>query len=109
MNTVPQAPLQTDLSSLEAIIRATGLDHLSARIAGDTFAVCDLSRNGVQGCADMRNEILQQHLIADLVALGMCIFVAVMVGSLAVAFVHLFARAMRPIQRRRQAKALVAV
>lgn len=109
MNTVPQTTLQSDLSNLETIVHAAGLDHLSARIAGDTFAVCDLGRDGVQGCADIRNAILQQHIIADLVALGMCIFVAVMVGSLAVAFVHLFAKALRPIQRRRQAKALVAV
>lgn len=109
MNTVPETTLQSDLSNLDTIMHATGLDHLSARINGDTFAICDLNRYGVQGCADMRNAVLQQQLIADLVALGACIFVAVMVGSLAVAFVHLFAKALRPIRRRRQAKALVAV
>ena len=108
MNTVPETPLQSDLSNVDTIMHATGLDYLSARITGDTFAVCDLDRHGVQGCAAMRNAILQQQLIADPVALGACIFVGVMVGSLAVAFVHLFTKALRPIRRCRQAKALVA-
>jgi len=81
--------------TLHSVMRETGLDELARRIEGDTFAVCDLNTHGVAGCAAMREALLQQHVFAEWVALGLTIFVAVIAGSIAVGFVHLFARAIR--------------
>lgn len=54
--------------------------------------VCDLNTHGVQGCADLRAAIDNQKMAAELVAIGLMILVAVMVGTIAAAFVRLVAQ-----------------
>jgi len=101
MSSIPLMPI-TQPSALEAFVKGAGLEDLARRLEGDTFVVCDLTRHGVQGCADMRSAIEQQQILADIVAIGVCLFIAVLVGSIAVAFVNLAGRAARPLYRRRQ-------
>jgi hypothetical protein len=76
---------------------ATGLERIADRLTGETYAVCDVTIHGVQGCADFRAAIAQEHFIAELAALGLCLFVAAIAGGLAVAFISLLTRALRPI------------
>ena len=97
-------PLATDPWSLTSMVKAAGLEHLARKIEGDNFIVCDLTLHGVQGCADIRNAVLQQQFTAELVAIGACLFIAVLVGSVGSVFVHLLARAIAPVIRRRQAR-----
>ena len=94
--------------TLETVVDAAGLSHIARQIQGDAFTVCDLATHGVQGCAEMRRAIEQQHMLADIVAVGFCLFVAFLVGSIAVAFVNLAGRAARPIQRRREQRRQLA-
>lgn len=101
MTAIAQASFVAVPWSLTSIVKAAGLEHLARRIEGDNFFVCDLTLHGVQGCADMRDAILQQQFVAELVAIGACLFVAVLVGSLATTFVHLFARGIAPMRGRR--------
>ena len=91
---MPHSPLLADPWSLTSIVQAAGLEHMAHKIEGDNFLVCDLTLHGVQGCADTRDAMLQQQFVAELVAIGACLFVAAMVGSLATAFVHLLAGGM---------------
>lgn len=107
MSSIQSMPL-TQHSALEAFVKAAGLEHLAQRIEGDTFVLCDLGTHGVQGCADIRSAIEQQQILADIVAISFCLFVAVLVGSIAVAFVNLAGRAARPLHRRRQRRRQLA-
>lgn len=93
--------------TLASAVNSVGLRDLSDSIAGDTFVVCDLSTHGVQGCADMRTSLQRQELMADACAIGLMLLVAVLVGSLAVAFTHLLARAVRPLRREQARPTLV--
>ncbi|KHL24294.1 hypothetical protein PK98_15140 [Croceibacterium mercuriale] len=90
------------------MVDAAGLSHIARAIQGESFTVCDLSVHGVAGCAQMRDGVHQQQMIADLVAIGFCLFVAALVGGIAVAFVDLAGRAARPFQRRRQRRRQLA-
>ena len=75
---------------------ATGLENVARKLEGDSYFVCDLQVHGVQGCADLRNDIARQHFAAELIALGLALFVAVIVGSIAVAFVNLVTKLAAP-------------
>lgn len=108
MTNIQHSTIRPATSDLQTVVHATGLDHLAQRIEGDNFTVCDISTHGVAGCAEMRNAMLQQQIIAEWVAIGVCLFVAVMVGSLATAFVHLFAKALGPVRRRRERARMAA-
>ena len=80
---------------------ATGLENVARKLEGDSYFVCDLQVHGVQGCADLRNEVARQHFAAELIALGLALFVAVIVGSIAVAFVNLVTKLAAPIGEHR--------
>ena len=54
--------------------------------------VCDLNTHGVQGCADLRAALDNQKMAAELVAIGLMILVAVLVGTIAATFVRLLAK-----------------
>lgn len=95
-------------ATLETVVDAAGLSHIASAVQGDAFTVCDLSVHGVAGCAAMRDGLHQQQIIADVVAIGFCLFVAALVGGIAITFVDLAGRAARPIQRRRLARRRLA-
>lgn len=78
-----------------------GLGEIARTVRGDGFVVCDLNTHGVQGCADMRVAADNQKLAAELVALGLVILVAVLVGSIAVTFVKLVTRLAHPVGEHR--------
>ena len=88
-------------ATLETVVDAAGLSHIARAVQGDSFTVCDLSVHGVDGCAAMRDGLHQQQIMADLVAIGSCLFVAALVGGIALTFVDLAGRAARPFRRRR--------
>ena len=75
---------------------ATGLEPVAKKLEGDTYSVCDLQVHGVQGCADLRNDITREHFAAEVIALGLALFVAVIVGSIAVGFVSLVTKLAKP-------------
>ena len=76
-------------STLTSFVKQAGLQEVANMVEGDNFVVCDLELHGVQGCADMREMVANQQMMAECVAIGLAIFAAVMVGSIAVAFVNL--------------------
>ena len=80
--------------SFHGLIASLGLEDLANHIQGNRVELCNLDIQSAAGCAHMRWIIAQEHFIAELVALGLTILVAVMVGSLAVAFVNAVVRAM---------------
>ena len=55
---------------------ATGLENVARKLEGDSYFVCDLQVHGVQGCADLRNDIARQHFAAELIALGLALYFA---------------------------------
>ena len=87
--------------SIGGFVMATGLKPLAEKLEGERMMVCDLNLHGVQGCADLRAMQAREELATEIVAIGILLFVAAMVGGLAVAFVHLVTKLAKPIGRHR--------
>lgn len=100
----PEQSLQAQLAAEPTIsnaVKQMGLGEIASTVRGEGFVVCDLNTHGVQGCADMRSAADNQKLAAELVALGLVIFAAVLVGSIAVTFVKLVTRLAHPVGEHR--------
>ena len=82
----------TQQLTLTNLVNEAGLSEIARAAGGDSFVVCDLNTHGVQGCADLRAALDSQKMAAELVAVGLIILVAVLVGTIAAAFVRLVAQ-----------------
>lgn len=82
----------TQQLTLTNLVNEAGLSEIARAAGGDSFVVCDLNTHGVQGCADLRAALDNQKMVAELVAIGLMILVAVLVGTIAAAFVRLLAQ-----------------
>ena len=82
----------TQQLTLTNLVNEAGLSEIARAAGGDSFVVCDLNPHGVQGCADLRAALDNQKMAAELVAIGLVILVAVLVGTIAAAFVRLVAQ-----------------
>ncbi|WP_155647665.1 MULTISPECIES: hypothetical protein [Sphingomonadales] len=82
--------------TLTNLVNEAGLSEIARAAGGDSFEVCDLNMHGVQGCADLRAALDDQKMAAELVAIGLMILVAVLVGTIAAAFVRLIAKRVAP-------------
>lgn len=90
----------TQQLTLTNLVNEAGLSEIARAAGGDSFVVCDLNTHGVQGCADLRAALDNQKMAAELVAIGLMILVAVLVGTIAATFVRLLAkRAASPSER----------
>ncbi|AOG02675.1 hypothetical protein BSY18_3874 (plasmid) [Blastomonas sp. RAC04] len=78
--------------TLTNLVNEAGLSEIARAAGGDSFVVCDFNTHGVQGCADLRAALDNQKMAAELVAIGLMILVAVLVGTIAAAFVRLMAK-----------------
>ena len=61
--------------TLTNFVKQAGLQEVAEMVEGDNFVVCDLDLHGVQGCADMREMIANQQMVAECVAIGLAILV----------------------------------
>ena len=86
----------TQQLTLTNLVNEAGLSEIARAAGGDSFVVCDLNTHGVQGCADLRAALDNQKMAAELVAIGLMILVAVLVGTIAAAFVRLVAKRTAP-------------
>lgn len=86
----------TQQLTLTNLVNEAGLSEIARAAGGDSFVVCDLNTYGVQGCADLRAALHNQKMAAELVAIGLMILVAVLVGTIAAAFVRLVAQRAAP-------------
>ena len=86
----------TQQLTLANLVNEAGLSEIARAAGGDSFVVCDLNTHGVQGCADLRAALDSQKMAAELVAVGLMILVAVLVGTIAAAFVRLVAKGVAP-------------
>ena len=84
-------------STLTSFVKQAGLQEVANMVEGDNFVVCDLELHGVQGCADMREMVANQQMVAECVAIGLAILIAVIVGSIAVTFVNLATKFAAPL------------
>ena len=82
----------TQQLTLANLVNEAGLSEIARAAGGDSFVVCDLNTYGFQGCADLRAALENQKMAAELVAIGLMILVAVLVGTIAAAFVRLVAQ-----------------
>lgn len=82
----------TQQLTLKNLVNEAGLPEIARAAGGNSFVVCDLNAHGVQGCADLRAALDNQKMAAELVAIGLMILVAVLVGTIAAAFVRLVAK-----------------
>lgn len=82
----------TQQLTLINLVNEAGLSEIARAAGGDSFVVCDLNTHGVQGCADLRAALDNQKMAAELVAIGLMILVAVLVGTIAATFVRLLAK-----------------
>jgi len=82
----------TQQLTLTNLVNEAGLSEIARAAGGDSFVVCDLTTHGVRGCADLRAALDDQKMAAELVAIGLMILVAVLVGTIAAAFVRLVAQ-----------------
>ena len=87
--------------TLTNLVNEAGLSEIARAAGGDSFVVCDLNTHGVQGCADLRAALDNQKMAAELVAIGLMILVAVLVGTIAAAFVRLVAQRAALFRERR--------
>lgn len=83
--------------TLSNVVKQAGLQEVAEMVEGDNFVVCDLDLHGVQGCADMREMVANQQMVAECVAIGLAILIAVIVGSIAVIFVNLATKFAAPL------------
>jgi hypothetical protein len=93
--TPPSDTFETHLTqqlTLANLVNEAGLSEIARAAGGDSFVVCDLNTHGVQGCADLRATLENQKMAAELVAIGLMILFAVLVGTIAAAFVRLVAQ-----------------
>lgn len=86
----------TQQLTLTNLVNEAGLSEIARAAGRDSFVVCDLNTHGVQGCADLRAALDSQKMAAELVAVGLMILVAVLVGTIAAAFVRLVAKRAAP-------------
>lgn len=86
----------TQQLTLNNLVNEAGLSEIARAAGGNSFVVCDLNAHGVQGCADLRAALDNQKMAAELVAIGLMILVAVLVGTIAAAFVRLVAKRTAP-------------
>lgn len=86
----------TQQLTLTNLVNEAGLSEIARAAGADSFVVCDLNTHGVQGCADLRAALDSQKMAAELVAVGLMILVAVLVGTIAAAFVRLVAKRAAP-------------
>lgn len=86
----------TQQLTLTNLVNEAGLSEIARAAGGDSFVVCDLNAHGVQGCADLRAALDNQKMAAELVAIGLMILVAVLVGTIAAAFMRLVAKRTAP-------------
>ena len=91
----------TQQLTLTNLVNEAGLSEIARAAGGDSFVVCDLNTYGVQGCADLRAALHNQKMAAELVAIGLMILVAVLVGTIAAAFVRLMAQRAALFRERR--------
>lgn len=91
----------TQQLTLTNLVNEAGLSEIARAAGGDSFVVCDLNTHGVQGCADLRAALDNQKMAAELVAIGLMILVAVLVGTVAAAFVRLVAQRAALFRERR--------
>lgn len=82
----------TQQLTLTNLVNEAGLSEIARAAGADSFVVCDLNTHGVQGCADLRAALDNQKMAAELVAIGLMILVAVLVGTIAATFVRLLAK-----------------
>jgi hypothetical protein len=82
----------TQQLTLTNLVNEAGLSEIARAAGGDSFVVCDLNTHGVQGCADLRAALDNQKIAAELVAIGLMILVAVLVGTIAATFARLLAK-----------------
>mgnify|MGYP006198554873 CR=1 FL=1 len=86
----------TQQLTLTNLVNEAGLSEIARAAGADSFVICDLNTHGVQGCADLRAAFDNQKMAAELVAIGLMILVAVLVGTIAAAFVRLVAKRAAP-------------
>ena len=86
---------------LTDFVKQAGLEPLAKAVEGENFVVCDLTLHRVQGCADMREGARHQQMVAECAAIGLAVMVAVIVGSIGVAFVDLITKYAAPLGRNR--------
>lgn len=82
--------------TLTNLVNEAGFSEIARAAGGDSFEVCALNTHGLQGCADLRAALDNQKITAELVAIGLMILVAVLVGTIAAAFVRLMAKRVAP-------------
>ena len=87
--------------TLTNFVNQAGLGEVARMVEGENYVVCDLDLHGVQGCADMREMVQNQQMMAECVAIGLAILVAVVVGSIAVTFVNVVTKLAAPIGKNR--------
>ncbi|WP_297775879.1 hypothetical protein [uncultured Roseovarius sp.] len=87
--------------TLTNFVNQAGLGEIARMVEGENYVVCDLDLHGVQGCADMREMVQNQQVMAECVAIGLAILVAVVVGSIAVGFVNIVTKLAAPIGKNR--------
>ena len=87
--------------TLTNFVNQAGLGEVARMVEGESFVVCDLDLHGVQGCADMREAVQNQQVMAECVAIGLAILAAVIVGTIAVGFINIVTKLAAPIGKHR--------
>lgn len=88
-------------SALANAFNQAGLGEIARVVSGDTFMVCDLPTYGVEGCGAIRAAASRDQLVGEVVALGLALLVAVLVGAFAVTFVRLVTGLVSPLGKHR--------
>ena len=102
--TVPSESLAATLArepTLTNFVNQAGLGEVAKMVEGDSFVVCDLELHGVQGCADLREKVANQQMVAECAAIGLALLAAVIAGTIAVVFVNLVTKLAAPLGRNR--------
>ena len=102
--TAPSESLAVTLArepTLTNFVNQAGLGEVAKMVEGDSFVVCDLELHGVQGCADLREKVANQQMVAECAAIGLALLAAVIAGTIAVVFVNLVTKLAAPLGRNR--------
>jgi hypothetical protein len=91
-----------------SVVRQTGLQDIADAITIDRPQACRQHAQATLPCQELAAANARQQVLADVAAIGVALFVAAMVGRIAVTFVKVFGTCLKYHRTRQQVRALAA-
>jgi len=95
-------------TALASVVRQTGLQDIADAITIDRPQACHQQAQATLPCQELAVANARQQVLADVAAIGVALFVAAVVGRIAVTFVKVFGTCLKYHRTRIQVQASAA-